>query len=767
MITEKDSSRFNREHHVDFVVTGGGMAGVCCAITAARLGLKTLLIQNRPVLGGPSGSECDCDADGSIVGGASWYGNCDAKETGILEELRLEAAYRYQHGWRNHWSILLREWCEKEKCLLLNTEVTSVQTEKDRIVSLVARTLGSELNHVVYAPIFADCTGDAFIGYDAGAEFRMGREAQAEFNESLAPEKSDNIVLGSSIFFRAVDVGHPVTFVPPEWACRFETEDSLCYRTHRNITKGYYWIECGAEYDTIADNEQIYRKLLSILYGVWDHIKNHGDHGAENYAINWVANFPGKRESRRLTGDYIMREKDIVEHTEHPDAAAYGGWNLDLHPVKGVFRHEPPSGPPNAIMCPGVYQIPFRSLYSKNIGNLMMAGRNISASHVALSSTRVMATCAVCGQAVGAAAFLMNHFQESAREIARNHMEELRYCLYRMDHTIPGVVNMDPLNLAADAFVENDNSMPLRLDEITEMIPLTEGNSEFQVIQSFFYSDDFLESAFFFLENSCPEPEKVHAELVCQKDGNDFSGKVPLAEADAMVAPGTHEVEFHFHVTTNPHTWYFIHLSGSEQIRAALQKRYLPACHKKRFYRGDNKNYCFRLLPEQFPFKAENVLNAESRPGKGNCIWISDPRIGLPQTLTIRFPNARICSSMEIIFDTNLDMESHYTVATECVKDYSLEAEANGERFLLAEVKENRMRFRTHNFTPEKYEAFHLKINATWGDPSARIFQIRIYRNGFIPAKTIKEYSEAGTSSGNFRRKHSRRRKTGKEAADS
>ena len=417
MITEKESSRFFREHRVDFAVAGGGMAGVCCAITAARLGLKTILIQNRPVLGGPSGSECDCDADGRIVGGASQYGNRNAKETGILEELRLEAAYRYQHGWRNHWSILLREWCEKEQSLklLLNTEVTGVKTEGNRIVSLSARTLGSELNHIVHAPLFADCTGDAFIGCEAGAEFRMGREARAEFGESLAPEVSDNVVLGSSIFFRAVDVGHPVKFVPPEGACRFEDEDSLCYRVHRDISKGYYWIECGAEHDTIADNEAIYRKLLSILYGVWDHIKNHGDHGAENYAINWISNVAGKRESRRLTGDYMMCEKDIVKHTEYPDAAAYGGWNLDLHPVKGIFSREPPSGPPNAIMCPGVYQIPFRSLYSGKIDNLMMAGRNISASHVALSSTRVMGTCAVCGQAVGAAAFLMTHHSPGAR----------------------------------------------------------------------------------------------------------------------------------------------------------------------------------------------------------------------------------------------------------------------------------------------------------------------------------------------------------------
>lgn len=754
MITEKESSRFFREHRVDFAVAGGGMAGVCCAITAARLGLKTMLIQNRPVLGGPSGSECDCDADGRIVGGASQYGNRNAKETGILEELRLEAAYRYQHGWRNHWSILLREWCEKEQSLklLLNTEVTGVKTEGNRIVSLSARTLGSELNHIVHAPLFADCTGDAFIGCEAGAEFRMGREARAEFGESLAPEVSDNVVLGSSIFFRAVDVGHPVKFVPPEWACRFEDEDSLCYRVHRDISKGYYWIECGAEHDTIADNEAIYRKLLSILYGVWDHIKNHGDHGAENYAINWISNVAGKRESRRLTGDYMMCEKDIVKHTEYPDAAAYGGWNLDLHPVKGIFSREPPSGPPNAIMCPGVYQIPFRSLYSGKIDNLMMAGRNISASHVALSSTRVMGTCAVCGQAVGAAAFLMTHHQTSAREIARAHAEELRYLLYRMDHTIPGIVNADPLNLTGTALAEADSAMPLRICGATEMQPLTGNCPNTQVVQFFLNSEDFLESAFFLLENTGTEPEKIHAELVRRENSGDISCEIPVAGADSIIPRGIHEVEFRFNAEMEKNTRCAIRLTGTEQVRIALQKRYLPGCHKKIKYSGDNKNYCFRLLPEQFPFQAENVLNPENRPRQRNCIWISEPDAGLPQNLTIRFPHAVCCSSLEIVFDTNLDAVSPYIVPPECVRDYSVEAECNGQRIGIAEVKDNRQRFRVHDFPGKEYHAFHLKIKSTWGDPSARIFQIRVYRSRFIPASTVKEYSatlhgQSGTES--------------------
>lgn len=195
-----------------------------------------------------------------------------------------------------------------------------------------------------------------------------------------------------------------------------------------------------------------------------------------------------------------------------------------------------------------------------------------------------------------------------------------------------------------------------------------------------------------------------------------------------------------------------IRLTGTEQVRIALQKRYLPGCHKKIKYSGDNKNYCFRLLPEQFPFQAENVLNPENRPRQRNCIWISEPDAGLPQNLTIRFPHAVCCSSLEIVFDTNLDAVSPYIVPPECVRDYSVEAECNGQRIGIAEVKDNRQRFRVHDFPGKEYHAFHLKIKSTWGDPSARIFQIRVYRSRFIPASTVKEYSatlhgQSGTES--------------------
>lgn len=298
----------------DFIVIGGGVAGTVAAIAAARLGVKTALVQNRPVLGGPSSTECCENSNGAFITGAPEYVNRGAMETGILEEMRREAFFRSSRGWCQHWSMVLREWAEREPnlTLMMNTEVYEVKTESGRIVSLTARTQGSELEHLLSAPLFADCSGDSFVGASAGAEYRIGREARSEFCESLAPEKADRKTMGSSIAFRAVDLGQPIPFIPPEWAYKIHSDDDLPYRMHNNLSYGYWWLEYGGEQDTIHDNEEIYRKLLSVLFGMWDHVKNGGDHGAANYAINWISSIPAKRESRRLVGDYILQQNDLV-----------------------------------------------------------------------------------------------------------------------------------------------------------------------------------------------------------------------------------------------------------------------------------------------------------------------------------------------------------------------------------------------------------------------------------------------------------------------
>jgi hypothetical protein len=222
-----------------------------------------------------------------------------------------------------------------------------------------------------------DCSGDSFVAFKAGASFRHGREGKKEFNERLAPVEPDNFTLGSSLYFRAVDVGHPVKFKAPEWAEKI-TDDMLKTRGHSDCRKGYWWIECGGELDTICDNELIHKKLLAIVYGVWDHIKNGGDHNADNYAIEWISSIPAKRESRRIMGDHILTEGEILSHATFPDGVVHSGGNVDIHPLKGIFSGNTPCGEEHGILSPGLYQIPLRCLYSKDIDNLMMAGRNIS-----------------------------------------------------------------------------------------------------------------------------------------------------------------------------------------------------------------------------------------------------------------------------------------------------------------------------------------------------------------------------------------------------
>ena len=180
-------------HEVDLLVVGGGVAGTVAAIAAARRGLKTVLVQDRPVLGGPSSSECSCNSNGAFINGASEYMNRNARECGVLEEMKLEAFYRRANGWEEHWSLVLREWAEREPnlTLLLNTLACDVTMDGRRITSVTARTLGSDTEHCITASAYLDCSGDSFLGSAAGAEFRMGREGRDEFGESLAPEKPD------------------------------------------------------------------------------------------------------------------------------------------------------------------------------------------------------------------------------------------------------------------------------------------------------------------------------------------------------------------------------------------------------------------------------------------------------------------------------------------------------------------------------------------------------------------------------------------------
>ncbi len=432
----------------DFVVVGGGLSGICAAVAAARRGLKTALVQDRSVLGGNASSEIRMHICGADIHATK----PNARETGIVEELLLtNRICNPQHSFSVQdyaFESVVRK--EENIDLYLNARVLTAKTEKGRIVSVGAVQSTTEKEFEFYGKYFADGTGNGYLGYLAGAEYMYGRESKAELGEPNAPDQPDKQVMGASLMFSAKDMGRPVPFVKPDWAYSY-TEEQLSSRDHGEISSGYWWIEYNME-DMIGSTEEVRQELVKMLFGVWDHIKNTPGHHAENYALDWVGSLPGMRESRRLTGDYVLRETDLYAGNFFDDAVAYGGWSMDMHTPGGMVTLS--DEPTTHFYTDYVYQIPYRSLYSKNIDNLFLAGRAISASHMAFGSTRVMATCAVAGQAVGTAAALCAKEGLSPRGLLPK-IKTLQQQLLLDDCFIPQV----PLDGAGDYATEAEISV--------------------------------------------------------------------------------------------------------------------------------------------------------------------------------------------------------------------------------------------------------------------------------------------------------------------
>lgn len=431
------------EMRYDIAVIGGGMAGLCASIAAAREGAKVALIHNRPVLGGNASSEIRMH-----IVGADWHGTMpNRRETGILEEILLEHKRRNpENSWPIFDSILWEKAAFQENLTLyLNTHISEVAMDGSRIRSVSGVQQTTEKHFTFSADIFIDATGDALIAALSGADTTLGREARSAYGEAHAPEQPDAYTMGNSLMMKSRDMGHPVPFIRPFWANEY-TEEEMKFRNHGEITSGYWWIELGGGIERVIEDGEIIRdELLKAVFGVWDHIKNGGSHGAENHELEWVGFLPGKRESRRVLGDYVLTEPDCQDGRRFDDAVAYGGWPMDVHVVEG-FRKK--NAEPNYnLPIPEVYSIPYRCFYSRNISNLMMAGRNISCSHMAFASSRVMATCAVGGQAAGTAAAMAVQKGLSPRGIC-GEIRSLQQKLLRQDCYLPGVINEDEFDLA-------------------------------------------------------------------------------------------------------------------------------------------------------------------------------------------------------------------------------------------------------------------------------------------------------------------------------
>ncbi|MDQ8194808.1 FAD-dependent oxidoreductase [Coraliomargarita sp. SDUM461004] len=455
---KSEYSKHNLE--CDILVAGGGAAGVPAALAAARQGRKVILVQDRPVLGGNASSEVRMH----IVGADSYRPNADLvlepRESGIVEEIRLENALRNAQRSPSMFDLILYEKCRAEPnlTLMLNTSVVAAEVEGRSIRRVLAMRASTEDSFEISANVFVDCTGDGGLGVAAGAAFLRGRENKEFRDESLALDQADEKTLGSTLLIMARRHEQPMPFIAPPWARKF-TEEDLKLRPHATagadygLEYGFWWAEWGGHLDTVKDNEYIRDELLGIIMGIWDHIKNDGDHGADNWALDWFGAIPGKRESRRFIGQYILTQDDVLESKPQMDAIAYGGWPVDIHPPEGVDAPEQPPGTPTEV--PYLYDIPLRCCIGRDLDNLMFAGRNISATHVAFASTRVMATCGELGEGVGIAASVAVELGVEPGQLCETAgaVEEIQQRILKADAYLIGKEFTDTENLAAVASI--------------------------------------------------------------------------------------------------------------------------------------------------------------------------------------------------------------------------------------------------------------------------------------------------------------------------
>lgn len=464
MLTEQNAKTIKDvELSADIVVAGGGLSGVCAAVSAARHGATVILVQDRPVLGGNASSEVRM----GIVGAK---GDQNA-EAGLLEEMqmrnfRFNPLLRYTLWDDAIYSTVVMEPNIK---LLLNTSVEDVVMDGDRIAAVKAWNINAYTRYLIKGTIFADCTGDGILRL-SGAKYRHGRELPSEFDETFLDEGGDAKTMGNSILLqlRKTDEDHP--FTAPEWAYHF-TDDDFNYDKPKSTIPGvkfnykkpypkdnnFWWIEFGGNLNTIFDANDIQYELKRIAYGVWEYMKNNPDGRCKNYDLDWIGSLPGKRESTRYIGPHILTQNDVMSGGHFPDVIAYGGWTLDNHHPdafhrKGIFSVE--------HTTPERFGIPFDCLYSVNVPNLMFAGRDISATHMGLSSTRVMSTCALLGQAAGTGAALAIKYGTTPAGVRKDHIAELQDMLEDDDSMLPYRWRK-PSELTMSATTA-DSNLPLR-----------------------------------------------------------------------------------------------------------------------------------------------------------------------------------------------------------------------------------------------------------------------------------------------------------------
>lgn len=760
MINEKFSNetRINKikQLSTDFVVAGGGLAGVCAAITAARAGSKVILIQDRPVLGGNASSEVRIWA----LGATSHMGNNNrwSREGGVIDEIMLENLKTNPDGNPLYFDAILLDKVitEANITLLLNTAAYQVNKSSDTVISSIEAFCSQNSTHYrISASLFCDATGDGLVGFNAGASFRIGAESKKEFGELLAADDESNQILGHTLFFYSKDVGHKVEYKAPSFA--YTQEEIGAIPRSKNIQGHdsgvkFWWIEYGGVRDTIYETEEIKWELWKIVYGIWDYIKNSGEfENVDDLTLEWVGTVPGKRESRRFNGEYMLRQQDVVEQTQFDDAVSFGGWAIDIHPSEGIYSDKPAC---SQFHSKGVYQIPYRCFVSKDIDNLYFAGRNISATHMAYGSTRVMITCAHGGQAVGEAAAMCKDLQVQPKALlSTENMQALQQRLNRFGHGIPGVALNSALNKAASAKITASSELILaKYTNNGEYVSLAQSAAQLIPLQAG-------KAPQISLDINAKQATTLTCELRTSEKAENYTPDIIHKSIDLPVKAGKQTVSFDFSDVNVIDQYAFfcflanddIELATSDQLITGTMsvfkktnkavsntgKQEAPAnsgIEEFEFWtperRPKGQNLALSFEPALSGFSKEQSVNGHLRPWLKSNAWLAALDDAQPQ-LKLEWSEETKVSEITLYFDCDYDhaLETVLMVHPEtqmpyCVQNYRIKT---GDGVILADVKDN---YQTVNKVQLKEivscDSLIIEFDHPSGNVPAAIFEIQV-----------------------------------------